>query len=310
MFTTPEIEQVKIQDSMSESKKFLQDWANYHGHTFYCDGKESPETYVKKAIKLGMRVLGISSHAPVGFKTDWNMEPVKLPDYLGELSALKDKYQDSIKLLSSMEVDYIPGEAGPAHARIASANLNYVVGSVHFVEGYSDGIHFSIDDSTNDFERGLKEIFNGDIKRLVKRYFELQKEMLANEPPHILGHMDKIRMHNRNRFFFDEQADWYLDQVKSTLKLAAEKGVVTEINTKYLERAGFSFPSRDHFGWLAKENIPVTLSSDAHHPDKLLSGFREIVKLLENAGISHLWQYGGNGQTFEPKGFSQYAIQW
>lgn len=299
-----------MQDPVQDNNQTLQNWANYHGHCHFCDGKQEPEVYVKKAIESGMKVLGISSHAPVGFDTDWNMNEEKLPEYLNVLSSLKQKYQDKIKLLTSMEVDYIPGEAGPGHSRVVKSDLDYVVGSVHFVDAYPNGSHFSIDDSTEDFERGLKDIFGGDIKKLVKRYFELQKEMLSQQPPHILGHMDKVRMHNRNRFFFDEKADWYLDEVRSTMKLAAENGVVVEINTKYFERAGITFPSQAHFEWMANEKIPVTLSSDAHHPDKLLSGFKEILELVEKAGISELWHYHGNGQTFAPKGFSQNTIIW
>ncbi|WP_158275620.1 histidinol-phosphatase [Marinilabilia rubra] len=299
-----------MQDSLHDNSHSLKNWANYHGHCFFCDGKQEPEVYVKKAIEWGMTVLGISSHAPVGFDTDWNMKEEKLSEYLKVLSHLKEKYKERIKLLTSMEVDYIPGEAGPSHQRVVNANLDYIVGSVHFVEAYDDGTHFSIDDSTEDFTRGLNQIFGGDIQKLVKRYFELQKEMIANEPPHILGHMDKIRMHNRNRFFFDEKDKWYLDEVRSTMKLAAEKGVVVEINTKYFERADFSFPSRDHFRWMGEEKIPVTLNSDAHHPDKLLSGFKEILEMVENSGITELWHYHGNGQTFVPKRFSRDTIKW
>jgi histidinol-phosphatase (PHP family) len=299
-----------MQDSLQNSNYPLRDWANYHGHCFYCDGKEEPEVYVKNAIQSGMKVLGISSHAPVGFDTDWNMKEEKLPEYLDELSGLKQKYRNDIKLLTSMEVDYIPGETGPAHQRVVNSNLDYIVGSVHFVDAYKDGNHFSIDDSTEDFEKGLNQIFGGDIQKLVKRYFELQNEMLVKEPPHILGHMDKIRMHNRNRFFFNEKDDWYLDEVRGTMKLAAEKGVVVEINTKYFERANFSFPSRDQFKWMAEEKIPVTLNSDAHHPDKLLSGFKEILQMVEESGISELWHYHGNGQTFAPKKFNRNTIKW
>lgn len=265
--------------------------ANYHTHSFFCDGHESPEMYVKKAIDLEMNILGISSHAPVSFTTDWNMDSSQLPDYLELLSSLKNKYKDQIQLLTSLEVDYIPGTTGPDHENIHSANLDYIIGSVHFVDAYPNDVPFSIDDSTEDFKKGIDEIFDGDVRNLVKRYFELQRKMLENEPPHILGHMDKIRMHNRNHFFFNESADWYLKEVRDTMKLAAEKGVVVEINTKYFEPAGLSFPSSDHFKWMAKNHIPLTLNSDAHQPENLLSGFKDIIPRLKESGIYELWHY-------------------
>ncbi|MFW5753341.1 MAG: histidinol-phosphatase, partial [Marinilabiliaceae bacterium] len=201
-------------------------WPNYHGHCNYCDGQGDPEAYIQQAIKMGMPRLGISSHAPVPFYTSWNMAQSRLSQYLPELSKLQQKYDNEIELLRSLEVDYIPDMMGPAHENIVNAGLDYVVGSVHFVATFPDGNHWSIDDSTDDFARGINEIFGGDIRKTVTRYFELQMEMLEDQPPHILGHMDKIRMHNKNRFFFDEKDDWYVDLVRKTLKRAAEKGTV------------------------------------------------------------------------------------
>lgn len=278
----------------------LQGWPNYHGHCIYCDGKGTPETYIQQAIKLGMPQIGISSHAPVPFYTGWNMNQEDLPQYLHELSDLKKKYIKDIELLRSLEVDYLPGMMGPGHENIINSGLDYVVGSVHFVARFADGSHWSIDDSTDDFVRAINDIFNGDVRKTVTRYFDLQWEMLENQPPQILGHMDKIRMHNKNRFFFDETEEWYVNLVRKTMKKAAEKGVVVEINTKYLKRAGFTFPSADHFKWMADNQIPVTLSSDAHAPDKLLLGFEHMIPVLKENGITKLWHYhNGNFRPFE-----------
>lgn len=283
-------------------------WANYHGHSFFCDGHGSPEEYVKEAIKLDMHAIGISSHAPVPFFTEWNMDGARLPEYLDLVTSLKIKYINEIKILKSMEVDYIPNMAGPSHERVTSAGLDYVVGSVHFVDPFPDGTPFSIDDSTDLFNRGVNVIFDGDVREIIERYFELQREMLEYEAPDILGHMDKIRMHNRNRYFFDESAPWYRQQVYDTLKLAAEKNAVVEINTKFFSRVGLTFPSSEHFKWMKKNNIPVTLSSDAHRPENLLSGFNDVVGLLKSNGIDRLWQFNGDG--FAPREFEKEGVVW
>ncbi|MGM0375223.1 MAG: histidinol-phosphatase [Bacteroidota bacterium] len=291
---------------MTLNQSSTRGWPNYHGHCEYCDGQGAPEAYIQKAITVGMPKLGISSHAPVPFYTSWNMKQDHLSQYLKEISGLKEKYAKDIELLRSLEVDYLPGMMGPAHENVVNAGLDYVVGSVHFVATFPDGDHWSIDDSTDDFARGISEIFGGDLRKTVTRYFELQMEMLEDQPPHILGHMDKIRMHNRNRFFFDETEQWYVDLVRKTMKKAAEKGVVVEINTKYRKRAGLTFPSADHFQWMAENEIPVTLSSDAHAPDKLLSGFEDMVPVLKENGITRLWHYQ-NG-NFLPVQFDKGGI--
>ena len=285
-------------------------WANYHSHSFFCDGNGNPEEYVNKAIDLGMKTLGISSHAPVPFETDWNMLSKKVPDYLKTLMNLKDEYKEQITLLSAMEVDYIPGAMGPRNPQIIGAGLDYVVGSVHFAGTFPEGTPFSIDDSTSWFVKGIEEIFEGDIKKLVKKYFELQREMLEHQPPQIIGHVDKVRMHNRNRFFFDETSDWYLEEIRSTLKLAAEKEVVVEVNTKYFDMAEQTFPSKNHFSWMAENNIPITINSDAHNPEDLLSGFYEVAELLQNAGVNHLFQYKKKEGRFIPMPYEKDGVVW
>lgn len=44
--------------------------------------------------------------------------------------------------------------------------------------------------------KGFEAIYKGDIKACVKRYYALVREMVENYTPTILGHFDKIWMHN------------------------------------------------------------------------------------------------------------------
>lgn len=282
-------------------------WSNYHGHCHYCDGKGSPDEYVQKAIETKMAVLGISCHAPVPFETAWTMPEHRLSHYLDTMKDLKIRHRENIELLTSLEVDYIPGIAGPLHPRILNSELDYVIGSVHYVEAFDNGEHWSIDNNNTEFEQGVKEIFKGDIRKAVTRYFNLQQEMCATQPPHILGHMDKIKMHNGVKVHFDEQADWYKNLVYDTLKLATEKEIIVEINTKYYKRAGILFPGPEHFSWMRKNGVMITINSDAHHVDALTSGFEEVAGLLKQAGYQELWQW--DGKAFAPQGFSSQGVK-
>ena len=36
---------------------------NYHTHTVWCDGKDTPESMIKAAIGKGFDVIGFSSHS-------------------------------------------------------------------------------------------------------------------------------------------------------------------------------------------------------------------------------------------------------
>lgn len=262
-------------------------WTNYHGHCEYCDGQEKIEEYITKAIELKMNTIGISSHAPVPFPTDWNMPAFKLNDYLEEVESLKKKYKDQINVYKSLEVDYIPGLASPKAEMIIQANLDYTVGSVHFIGQMNDGTHWAVDAPADEFLKGLEETFNGDIKRAAKRYYELQREMIELGTPDIIGHMDKVKMHNKAFKLFNESDQWYIDEVNKTLELIKEKGVIVEINTKAYYRDGHLFPGPEHFGKIKELNIPITINSDAHHPDRLTNAFSEVAQMLIEAGFTH-----------------------
>ncbi|WP_430809944.1 MULTISPECIES: histidinol-phosphatase [unclassified Carboxylicivirga] len=263
-------------------------WTNYHGHCEYCDGQGKIEDYITTAIDLKMHALGISSHAPLPFPTDWNMPGYRLSSYLKEVDYLREKYSEEITVYKSLEVDYIPGLASPSSKMVQDAKLDYTVGSVHFVGQLHNGDYWSVDAPVNEFEQGLEETFVGDIKAAVCRYYALQREMLQEGTPDIIGHMDKVKMHNKALHLFDEQAAWYIDEVHKTLELAKEKNVIVEINTKAYYRDGQLFPGPEHFAAIKAMDIPITINSDAHRANKLDNAFADVATLLLEAGFTHL----------------------
>nr|WP_321410584.1 histidinol-phosphatase [uncultured Carboxylicivirga sp.] len=265
-------------------------WTNYHGHSKYCDGHGEIEEYVLKAIELNMACIGISSHAPVPFHSVWNMPADKLQQYCREIDYLKVKYKDKINVYKSLEVDYIPGLLSPTHIGINKLDLDYTIGSVHYVSCFDDGTHWEIDGPAPEFKVGFDKIFHSDFKKLAMEFYALQNEMLQNHTPDILGHMDKIKMHNSEFNLFDENEQWYLDQVYQTLKLAKEKNVVVEINTKAFKRSNHLFPGKEHFQFIKENNIPVTINSDAHLTKFLTLGFEDVAKMLLSNGINTVYE--------------------
>jgi len=47
---------------------------NFHSHCDFCDGKAPMEEFVTNAIEMGFTAYGISSHSPLPFPTQWNMD--------------------------------------------------------------------------------------------------------------------------------------------------------------------------------------------------------------------------------------------
>ncbi|WP_164851156.1 histidinol-phosphatase [Larkinella soli] len=257
---------------------------NYHSHSHFCDGVGTPEEQVQGALQAGLRAFGFSSHCPMPFDNRWSMKAGRLDDYLRETASLKEKYAGSIELYTGLEVDYIPNRVGPSTYR---DRLDYTVGSVHYV-GLDDGRRpWEIDGSQTVFMDGLTEVHQGDIETVIRLYYGLIREMVAHDPPDIVGHLDKIKIQNAGHALFDPSADWYRSEVIATLDAVASAGCMVEVNTRGLyKKALTTYPGPEWLPTMRERNIPVVLNSDSHHPSEISAGFRQAGAFLREAGYN------------------------
>ena len=153
---------------------------NYHTHTTWCDGKDSPEAVVLAAIEKGLGAIGFSSHAMLPEDdTPWVLTPEKAPRYAAEIRALAKKYEGRIRILCGVEADYVPGGATPDRRAYAAISPDYIIGSVHFVVA-PDGARVSVDESPESLADGIRRHFGGDAEAYLHAYFAQVREMLLS----------------------------------------------------------------------------------------------------------------------------------
>lgn len=271
--------------------------STYHSHNHYCDGKYEPEKYINKAIDLGLSSFGFSSHVPLPFKNEWSMKEADLTQYLKEIRHFKEKYKDRIEVYSGLEVDYVPGIVGPSHPKIKQLGLDYSIGSVHYVDQLENGTHWEIDGTRTDFLKGFKEIFHGDGKNVIRRYLALIREMVESQETQIVGHLDKIKIHNKpdSPLFLDEDK-WYRDEVEETLNIIKERGAIVEVNTRgmYKKLTNEPYPGKMILKKIRQHNIPIMLNSDSHHPREIIGSYTEAIELLKELGFQELMALRNN----------------
>ena len=262
-------------------------WTTFHTHCSYCDGTDTLDNYLKKAVALEMPSYGVSCHAPMPSTLPWTMPEPKLPDYLSEIRRLRTQWQNEIELYAGLEIDFVPGlswwdQIGPLYR-----DLDYVVGSIHLVDTFDDGRPWEIDGSHETFLEGLRQIFKGDIRAAVSRYFELTRWMVMLENPDLVGHLDKIKIQNVGGFFFSETESWYRHEIDKTLKVIANTGAIVEVNTRglYTGKSLDLYPSQWVLERIHAMNIPISLNSDAHHPNEIIGGFDFAAKILRKIGF-------------------------
>jgi histidinol-phosphatase (PHP family) len=261
-------------------------WSNFHMHCNYCDGKAEMIEYVQQAKSMGMLSIGFSSHAPVNFPCLWCMKAEKFGVYLRSIETLKASFP-AIEIYKGLEVDFIPGIISAENFK---KDLDYTIGSIHFVDRYPDGRPWEIDGIHVAFLDGLEKIFKNDIRAAVTRYFELTREMIETSCPTIIGHLDKIKIQNPLQKFFSEDEDWYQKEIKKTIDLIADRKVIVEVNTRgiYQKKSPTTYPSPWILELMQAKNVPVMINSDAHHPSDIINQFPETAALLMDIGYNSI----------------------
>lgn len=261
--------------------------ANYHTHSLYCDGKSTLEEHVREAEKCGLLQLGFSSHSSVPFENNFAISEERIPEYIKEIEQLQQK--TNIKLLKSLECEFVPGITKDFDVWHTTYNLDYVIGGVHLVRPpHGDGLWF-IDGSKQEiYDNGLRELFNNDIKAAVTAFWEQTFEMLETQHLDIIAHFDKIKMHNRDRFFKEDES-WYKVLADKAIQLIKRHDVIIEVNTRglYKKRCDHFYPSTELLMKARKADIPVIVSSDAHKAEELTLFVPEALVELQRCGFDH-----------------------
>lgn len=247
-----------------------------------------PEDFVKFALSHKFRAYGFSSHAPLPFETFWNMSKEDLPEYLMEIERLKRKYAGRIELYVGLEIDYLDESYNASIPYFRNLPLDYRIGSIHFLpvaQPLAERNMMCIDGPFRDYERAVDAHFDGEIRRLVARYFSSTLRMIEAGGIDIVGHVDKIYMNGQRCGGFDRQADWFRKPLEECLHLIAEKGLMVEVNTKNLVKRRETYPHAGYLPRLRELGIPVMVNSDCHYPDLVNDGRAEAFALLKEAGF-------------------------
>jgi histidinol-phosphatase (PHP family) len=249
--------------------------ANFHTHTTWCDGSDTPEAFIQAAIARNFDSIGFSSHAMLPENVlDWVLTPEKALAYAKEIRALAAKYAGAIRVFCGVEADYIPGGANPDRATYAAISPDYIIGSIHFVTA-PDGAIVCVDNTPKDLTDGISAHFGGSVEAYIRAYFRQVREMVSRFDFDIVGHLDLVRKFNVKNPYFDESCDWYAEELLKTADAVAASGKLVEVNTGAISRGWLddAYPSAAFRDLLRQRGVKFVLSSDAHAADAIDCAF-------------------------------------
>ena len=246
--------------------------SDFHTHTTFSDGKNSPEEMVQRAINLGVRAIGFSDHSYTFFDESYCISKNNIQNYINTITDLKKKYRSKIEIYCGIEQDF--------YSSAETDCYDYVIGSVHYVKAGDS--YIPIDESIDGLKSTVDKYFGGDALSLCEEYFKTVSKVLEKTNADIIGHFDLISKFNGENLF-SETNERYISAWKNALDELLKYNKPFEINTGAIFRGykKFPYPSKEMIDYIKEKGGKFVLSSDAHSVDGIGFQFDKWKNLTE-----------------------------
>lgn len=248
--------------------------ADFHAHTNYCDGDNTPEEMVRAAAEKGLAAFGLSGHGYTPFDESYCMSLEEEAAYEREVRNLTAEYAGRMEVLCGAEQDCLAGRP--------TRDWDYVIGSVHYIDcsGEGGGI-VPIDESREIWLDTAERIFGGDVYGMIERFYETAAQVCDRTGADIIGHLDLITKYNTGGEgggkgeLFDEGHPRYVAAWRKAVDRLLEAGVPFEINTGGISRGYRSdaYPAGPIREYIAERGGRFIFSSDSHNTETLCRRF-------------------------------------
>lgn len=249
---------------------------------------ENAARYRELAQSRGIAELGVAEHV-YRFRQALDLwrHPLWQSYATDDLEAYCGFVREQTDLRLGLEVDFVPGSEDRTQNLIEAADLDYVVGSVHFLgERAVDHDGYDVWDGTQDAET------------IWRRYFETLGEAARSGLFDVLAHPDLVKVWGGGRPAPEGDLRRFYELAIDGI---ADSGIAIEVSTAGLRKpAAEIYPARALLEMCIDAGAPVALSSDAHAPEEVGYAYEQARDLLEQVGVSELCVFERRARRLEP----------
>ena len=241
-----------------------------HNHTTLCNhATGTKEDYIKEAIKQKIDIFGFSCHAPMDFEKEYRMSLTQKQFYEKDILNLREKYKNDIKILLAYEVDFMLNP-NFIEKEILEANVDYLIGSVHFLDGWGfDNPQYIGNFHTKNIDKIWEDYFDTISLAAKSGYFD------------IIGHLDLIKIFN----YLPKKN--ILQIAKKAMKDIKNSNIAIEINSAGLRKPiKEQYPSKELLQLAFEFDIPITFGSDAHSKLQVGQGYEKVKQIALDIGYT------------------------
>jgi len=262
---------------------------DYHTHTNYgWDAKYPMEEMITNAISMGISELAFTDHVDPAFEngvpTGQFRHFIDWEKYINEFNTLKEKYKGKIRLVLGVEISIEPISKHITEAFLASWPFEFVIGSMHDVNG---------------IDMFYPAFYEGKTKRQAYEEYFINMKNTAQTVNgfHVFGHLDYVERYGayEDRTLVYEE---YADMIDSVLRAIIQNGKGIEINTaggKHFNNPGPNDIAHPRFKILKRYKELggeiITMGSDAHSPERIGHNFTQAKHCLLAAGFKAMTVY-------------------
>ena len=255
-----------------------------HCHSFYSKHAVGTiDELVCASIAAGVTVLTITDHAPFPVDAQNRLLESELESYFTDIDKAQQDYKGEITLLRGLELDYMPGTERYNRQLLARYPMDFVIGSIHYV--------------TVAEEPMVKVL---ELARLAgdsfpDKYFAQLEALLESRLFDAVGHADTLLR--------AIPEDVFLRRFEPLIAPLVRSGIAYELNASGLRKSSldpttgkeiagrWSYPSRALLEKLLRNNVPLTIGSDAHDPRDAGTGIAELMEALRPLGLQSISYY-------------------
>src|SRR5258708_20586535 len=241
-------------------------WFSFHGGPsgeFCRHAKDTLEAVVERAIAAGFTHYGLSEHAPRFRHEDMMSEEADLQPadlvatfrrYATAARTMQRRFAGRIELFVGFETERLPPVGWAQRMAELRPEFDYIVGSVHDVEG--GFVDVSPEPPTPLATQ------HGGTEALQIRYFEALAELVGTLRPEIVGHLDLIRKFDPPGTEFSPAV---MRHIERALEAVHAAGGVLDVNCGAFRRGfGPVYPLPGILDRARRMGIGVTLGDDSH----------------------------------------------
>ncbi len=249
------------------------------------------DRYLEAAAAAGVAELGVSEHV---YRFRQALALWDHPFWRQQARDDIDAYCEFVRgtpLRLGIECDFVPGAEDRTASLLEARELDYVVGSVHFIGDRA------VDHQGWDAWEGARS-----PETIWRRYFEMLAEAARSGLFDILAHPDLVKVWGGARPLPEGDPRRYYEPAVEAI---AESGIAVEVSTAGLRKpVGELYPSRAFAEMCVEAGAAFSLSSDAHLPEQVGFGYEAALEFLDGLGVTDVAVFEGRERRLEPLGAS------